>query len=116
MDANDTSYTIAQRRTFDGKFIYLWSDGMVTFALGQHIRGVGVARSAIQIKRDVEAGWLVMGDAELYEADEIARLVKSARRAVRQNFDAPIVAMRRFFTGDKFMRGVGCWMIELTTE
>lgn len=92
---------IARRSTIDGKHVLLWSDGLVTWAMGYRITGVGAARSDFECSLDLEAGWLVMGEACVYESAEIARLVKAARKAVRQSSCIPLVAMRHYFRGDR---------------
>lgn len=76
---------IARRKTFDGKTICLWSDGLVTRALGHSIRGIGAARTDEAKELNLRAGWLALGEVCLYEADEVATLIKVARMAVRQD-------------------------------
>jgi hypothetical protein len=65
---------IARRTTSDGKIVTLWSDGDLTFALGRGIPGLRFPRSALGLR----AGWLVMGEVELYDASEVALLAKAA--------------------------------------
>lgn len=92
---------LARRKTFDGYIVELHDDGQVTGAMGAVIPGVGLAQSAWARDRDVEAGWLALGDVCLYDMSEVARLVLSARKAVRQRSDAPLRAMRLYFAGKR---------------
>lgn len=77
-------HEIARRQTLDGKTVIFWSDGMITWALGYRIRGVGRARYACVRRRDREAGWIVASMIELYESAEVPRLINAARTAVRE--------------------------------
>ena len=80
--------------------------------MGYHIRGVGIARSDYDCALNVQAGWLVMGDISMFDADEVPRLVASARKAVRQNFDSPRRAMLQMFDGKHIQtlgKGVFKW-------
>lgn len=90
---------IGRAKTANDSVVVLWGDGQVTWSLGRGIKGVGVARSAYECDLDVEAGWLVLGDVCMYDDNEVAALVKAARRAVRQTYDAPLNAMRKYFAG-----------------
>ena len=76
---------IASRTTFDGVKVCLWSDGLLTWAMGYSIKGVGTSRKPEQKELNLRAGWLVMGEVCLYERAEVSTLVKVARRAVRQS-------------------------------
>lgn len=71
---------IARRTTSDGKIVTLWSDGDLTFALGRGIPGLRFPRSALGLK----AGWLVMGEVELYDASEVAPLAKAALESAKR--------------------------------
>ena len=71
---------IARRTTFDSKVVTLWSDGDLTFALGRGIPGLRFPRSALGLK----AGWLVMGEMELYDASEVAMLAKAALESAKR--------------------------------
>jgi|GEM_PF-3363302 hypothetical protein len=70
---------IARRATADGKHVCLWSDGYLTWALGFFIKGAAKPRTEAGRDLATRAGWLVLGDVELYEASEITNLVKAAR-------------------------------------
>lgn len=80
-------HEIARRRTADGHDVCLWSDGMVTRALGYHIRGVG-RRRAKPVEHELRIGWAVLDAAGVYDADELAELVGRYRRAFDANTDA----------------------------
>lgn len=100
---NET-HEIARRRTADGKTVVLWSDGLITWAMGYMVRGIGAARSAYETRKNLEAGWMAMGDVDLYEAAEVSALVRAARRAVRQTSLQARDYMRRVAAGAKFRR------------
>lgn len=92
---------IARGKTFDDKSVVLWENGHVTLALGHCLPGVGVSHSAYEQRLDVEAGWIVIGEAGLYNGNELSKLVKAARKAVRQRFDQPLRATRLIMAGKK---------------
>jgi hypothetical protein len=70
--------TIASRETHDGKRIYLWSDGDLTWALGYAIRGVRLPRDG-----DLSVGWAVLGEVEIVDAADVPLLVKAAQKGGR---------------------------------
>jgi hypothetical protein len=70
--------TIASRETHDGKRIYLWSDGDITWALGYSIRGVRLPRDG-----DLSVGWAVLGEVEIVDAADVPLLVKAAQKGGR---------------------------------
>jgi len=72
---------IASRRTTDGHIVRLWPDGALTWALGSYIKGSPQPRSPEQVKRALKAGWLVMGEVELYSDSEVPALIAAARWA-----------------------------------
>jgi hypothetical protein len=73
------AHVIARRSTADGKHVALWSDGSLTWALGVAVRGSANPRTPEARQRALAAGWLVLGDVELYDADEVSGLVRAAR-------------------------------------
>lgn len=73
------AHTIGRRLTADGKSVLLWSDGSLTWALGYAIKGSAFPRTADQRRRALVAGWLVIGEVCLRNADEVSDLVKAAR-------------------------------------
>lgn len=75
---------IARGKTYDDKVVLLWSDGSLTWALGSAIKGSPNARTAAGIKEAVTAGWLVMGEVSIFNADEITRLIEAARKVARK--------------------------------
>lgn len=76
---------IATRKTYDGKNISLWSDGSLTWGrLGTVIKGSPHARTTAQIQEARDAGWLVMGEVEVYDADEVPRLIEVARKVAKR--------------------------------
>lgn len=70
---------IARRSTCDGKHVYLWSDGSLTWALGYSIRGSAHPRTPEQTEAALRAGWLVLGEVEIVSGDDVSRLVEAAR-------------------------------------
>jgi len=75
-------HEIARRTTADGKRVLFWSDGLVTWAMGWRLPGVGAARDAYGRGRDLRAARVVMGLVELLDAAEVPVAVKAARRSV----------------------------------
>jgi hypothetical protein len=76
---------IARRKTADDKAVALWSDGSLTWGgVGTVIKGSPHARTAAQIEEALAAGWLVMGEVEAYDADEVPRLIEVARKVARR--------------------------------
>jgi hypothetical protein len=75
---------LARRKTYDDKVVLLWSDGSLTWALGNVIKGSPNARTADGIKEALAAGWLVMGEISIVMSSEVPRLIESARKAVRR--------------------------------
>lgn len=78
-------HKIARRRTADDKIVLLWDDGSLTSALGAVIRGSANPRTDEQRAEARLAGWLVLGEVSLYDADEITPLIKTARALVRRD-------------------------------
>lgn len=90
---NASAHTIARRSTADGKHVLLWDDGSLTWGLGLSIRGSAFPRTREQSEMALRAGWLVLGDVELYDADEVSDLVRAARRvAVRSGLPGDVRA------------------------
>ena len=79
----DDDHIVSKARTSDDKVVHLWSDGLVTSGMNYFIKGIGRARSAAERRKDLEAGWIALGDVELYDLSEVPALVKAARKAVR---------------------------------
>jgi hypothetical protein len=79
---------IARRRTSDGKSVLLWNDGTLTWGMYDAIKGSPRARTDPQIREALDAGWLVVGEIELYEADEVPRLIEAARKVARRGGSA----------------------------
>lgn len=78
---NASDHVIATRRTADDKIVKLWSSGWLTWALGNAIKGSAFPRTAEQRTRAMKAGWLVIGEVCLYDADDVSLLVAAARWA-----------------------------------
>jgi hypothetical protein len=77
---------IASRRTFDNKTVQLWSDGMITWAFGQYIRGA-------PRKPGLDVGWAVLGEVEIVDSDDVPLLIKAAQKGglpgeIRSRFHA----------------------------
>lgn len=79
-------HRVARRTLADGKAVILWSDGLVTFALGFRIRGIGTARESWAQEADLRAGWAFMGEAELFTTVEVPKVLKALRAAFRAPF------------------------------
>lgn len=75
---------IARRQTSDGKSVLLWNDGTLTWGMYDSIKGSPRARTDSQIREALDAGWLVVGEIALYEADEVPRLIEVARKVARR--------------------------------
>lgn len=79
------AHVIMRRRTADGFEINLWENGAVTGALGIGLRGVPVRRpkSPEAIADARKAGALMLGEACLYDVDELPVVYEAATRAAR---------------------------------
>lgn len=86
---------IARRTTSDGKAIELWSDGSLTSALGRAIKGAPFNPKPSAQQQALAVGWLVIGDASLYDLSEIGKLAASAKYAVEHGGQP--VTMRAHF-------------------
>lgn len=75
---------LARGKTYDDKVVLLWSDGSLTWALGNVIKGSPNARTSDGIKEALAAGRLVMGEISIYNADEVTRLIEVARKVARK--------------------------------
>lgn len=75
---------IARRTTFDGKAISLWNDGSLTWGRWNVIKGSPRAQTAAQIEEALRAGWLVLGEVEIHDADDVPRLIGAARKVARR--------------------------------
>jgi hypothetical protein len=73
---------IAFRRTHDGKTLRLWSDGSLTWAFGEYVRGTARPRTTEQSELALRAGWLVLGEVEIVDSDDVPLLVVAARWGV----------------------------------
>lgn len=87
-------HVIARRSTYDGKHVLLWDDGSLTWALGYSIKGSAHPRTEKQRETALRAGWLVMGEVSLYEADEVPDLIKAARWVAQRSGDPGDVRKR----------------------
>lgn len=78
---------IARRSTADGVHVCLWSDGTLTWSLGSIIKGSANPRTRAQSEMALRAGWLVLGDVALYDADEVPTLIRAARATAKAGSD-----------------------------
>lgn len=92
---------IARRKSFDGVTVKLWSDGAVTLGINL-LAADSRTRSSYETQKNVDAGWLAMGEVELYDAAEVRKLVQTARVAVRQASLEPLRYLRQSMAGAKF--------------
>lgn len=93
---------IGRAKTHDDKSLVLWSDGSLTWGYaGTIVQGSPRATTPAQIEAGRDAGWLVLGDAPIYDAAEIPALVKAAREAVARGQRLPGAVRERFAAGEK---------------
>jgi hypothetical protein len=71
---------IARRKTSDDKIVSLWNDGSLTWGAWNVIKGSPRARTDAQISEALKAGWLVIDEVELYDADGVPRLIPADSR------------------------------------
>ncbi len=83
-DAKPKPEIIARRKTSDDKAVSLWNDGSLTWGAWNAVKGSPNARTDAQIREALKAGWLVIGEIELYDADEVPRLIEVARKVSRR--------------------------------
>jgi hypothetical protein len=78
---------VARRTTADGVGVVLWSDGAVSGRLGCKLPGVPVAAPRTDEGRRLAlaAGWLFMGEVEIYDLDETPALYSACRWAAERN-------------------------------
>lgn len=77
---------IARRKTYDDKAIALWSDGSLTWGgIGRTIEGSPNAKTPAAKDAALKAGWLVLGEVEVYDAEDVPRLIKVARKIAAKN-------------------------------
>jgi hypothetical protein len=84
---------VAKGATADGHHLYLWPDGALTWALGQYVKGSAHPRTPDAREQALRAGFLVLGDAAIYDDAEVPDLVEAARWAARTG--ATPAAMRK---------------------
>lgn len=92
-------HVLAWRRTADGRAVLLHSTGAVTGVDCLPLDGVPAARprTAEARRRDLAAGWLVVGEAGLYDADELPALYATARRLAARDLGATPGELRAAF-------------------
>lgn len=80
--ACEGAHPIATRTTADGRALWLWSTGALTAQGGAALPGVPVARPSTPDARAValDAGRLALGEACLWDADDLPALYTAARR------------------------------------
>jgi len=74
-------HEVATRRTADGYTVHAWSDGSLTWALGEYIRGSARPRTPEQQGRALRAARLVLDLLGFFDSDELPAVVAAARRA-----------------------------------
>ena len=79
------SHSVAHRTTADGIIVHLWSDGMVTGALGRGLRGVPMRRPRTPEKHAVamRAGRLLLGEVCIWDAAELGPVYEACERAAQ---------------------------------
>lgn len=94
---------MARRTLFTGEDIILWSDGSISRPFGFYVEGSPRPRTNQGKEIAVDAGWLVIGDCEIYDLDELPMLIEAAMWTVRR--DRLPGTMRRRFAELKKRRG-----------
>lgn len=101
---------VARRKTADDRQVALWSDGSLTWGgLGTVIKGSANARTPAQREEALAAGRLVLGDLELYDADDVPDLIKAARKVAR--FGGTAGDMRRDFAKTREPKSKPVWQV-----
>jgi hypothetical protein len=106
----ETSW-IAVRKTAQGSTVRLWPDGALTWSLGHYIKGSPCARTPEQVAQALTAGWLVMGDVELYDDREVSNLIAAARWAAKRGLGPEGMRARlrgRKDSSEKTACSIGC--------
>lgn len=80
---------IATRTNADGHRAVLWSDGVVS------MQNVG------RRKIGVDAGYLLFSELSLYTTAEFLRAARVAKRAVEQEWSAPLSYFRQIMSGKR---------------
>jgi hypothetical protein len=75
---------IARRKTMDGELVKLWNNGSITTS-GFNVVVGQPARTQAQFELYLTAGWLLMGEVEVYDKSEIRSLLEAARWAAKRN-------------------------------
>ncbi len=78
---------IATRKTAQDTIVHLWPDGSLTWAMGRYIDGSPHARTKEQIEKALAAGWLALGEIELYDDSEVPDLIRAARWTADRGLD-----------------------------
>lgn len=78
----DAEHIVARRMTADRFSVVMLSRGAIVGGVGHAFNGVPVARprSAEGLALALRAGWLLMGEVELYDACELGELYAAAKR------------------------------------
>ena len=74
---NKEDHIIARRKTADGIIVFGWSDGDITFGMGRYPQGIGKTRDARVRDR-------VLDQVTLFDAGEVAGLIRQVRAEVRR--------------------------------
>lgn len=79
-------HAIGRRRTADNAGVILWSDGRLSGPFGG-LPGVPAVRANTEGAQDLalRAGWLFLGEVELYERGELAALYEACRWAAERD-------------------------------
>lgn len=72
-------HVVAERRTFDGHGVELWSDGAILTPFGHRVRGVPMRRprTSASHRLAMRAGWLFMGEACITSDDDLGALYEA---------------------------------------
>jgi hypothetical protein len=108
---NTKPHTIAKRTTSDGDHVYLWNDGVLTWALGRYIEGGMRPRNAEQTTKAMAVGWLVLGEVNLYDAEEVSELIAAARWSADRDAKPATVRARFKSQRDKASRPTPVWQV-----
>ena len=76
---------VARRNTSDGIHVCLWADGSLTWAMGRAIKGAWFNPKPERREDALRAGWLTLGEVELYDSADVSDLCRAARYAAERD-------------------------------
>lgn len=76
---------VTKRRLYSGEVLTLWADGDLTDTSSFRVAGWSLPRSVDGKRQALAAGWLLMGEAEIFELDELPALIKAAKWGAKRD-------------------------------